>query len=127
MENHVYALLEMKCGAREIQNEKEQNIPINPNQNISARFFSSLFLPFSLFSFLLTFEKVPDNLYVADKIEGGAEEEEVEKSEVALDLVFVVDCTGSMGGVIKTVQDNIRSIVQKIILSEKVLFFILKY
>ena len=56
---------------------------------------------------------------MADKTEA-EEEEEGEKSEVALDLVFVVDCTGSMSGVIKTVQDNIRNIVLNIILSEKV-------
>ena len=64
--------------------------------------------------------QVPTNLYIAEKAESGGEDEEGERSEVALDLVFVVDCTGSMGGVIRTVQDNIRNIVQKIILSEKV-------
>ena len=70
--------------------------------------------------FVFLFLQVPTNLYIAEKAESGGEDEEGERSEVALDLVFVVDCTGSMGGVIRTVQDNIRNIVQKIILSEKV-------
>lgn len=36
-----------------------------------------------------------------------------------LDLVFAMDCTGSMGPYIKSATDNIRSIVEEIISSEK--------
>jgi len=38
--------------------------------------------------------------------------------DVELDLVFCVDCTGSMGGYIKTAQENITNIVESIIASE---------
>jgi hypothetical protein len=36
-----------------------------------------------------------------------------------LDLVFVMDCTGSMGSYIASAQENIRSIVEEIVISEK--------
>ncbi|CAF4400506.1 unnamed protein product [Rotaria sp. Silwood2] len=36
-----------------------------------------------------------------------------------LDLVFVMDCTGSMGSYIASATDNIRSIVEEIVVSEK--------
>ncbi len=37
---------------------------------------------------------------------------------VCLDLVFAMDCTGSMGPYIVSATDNIRSIVEEIIVSE---------
>jgi hypothetical protein len=36
-----------------------------------------------------------------------------------LDLVFVMDCTGSMGSYIASATSNIRSIVEEIVISEK--------
>ncbi|CAF5217705.1 unnamed protein product, partial [Rotaria magnacalcarata] len=36
-----------------------------------------------------------------------------------LDLVFVMDCTGSMGSYIASATSNIRDIVQEIVISEK--------
>jgi len=55
--------------------------------------------------------------------------EDSNKPDVELDLVFVVDCTGSMGSYIKTAQENIQMIVQEIIASESanVRFAIIMY
>lgn len=38
---------------------------------------------------------------------------------LCLDLVFVMDCTGSMASYIASATDNIRSIVEEIVVSEK--------
>ncbi len=38
---------------------------------------------------------------------------------IYLDLVFVMDCTGSMGSYIASATNNIRSIVEEIVVSEK--------
>lgn len=38
---------------------------------------------------------------------------------LCLDLVFVMDCTGSMGSYITSATSNIRSIVEEIVVSEK--------
>jgi hypothetical protein len=38
---------------------------------------------------------------------------------IYLDLVFVMDCTGSMGSYISSATQNIRSIVEEIVVSEK--------
>ena len=35
------------------------------------------------------------------------------------DLVFIMDCTGSMGSYISSALENIRSIVEEIVVSEK--------
>lgn len=48
------------------------------------------------------------------------EEEEESTLPSSIDLVFGCDCTGSMGGYIKSAQDNIRSIVDAIQAAEKV-------
>lgn len=51
--------------------------------------------------------------------------EKVDRPELAkhdssiLDLVFVMDCTGSMGSYIASATENIRSIVEEIVVSEK--------
>ncbi|CAF5220101.1 unnamed protein product, partial [Rotaria magnacalcarata] len=38
-----------------------------------------------------------------------------------LDLAFIIDATGSMGSYIKSAQENMRNIIQDIIISEKCL------
>lgn len=38
---------------------------------------------------------------------------------ISLDLVFIMDCTGSMGSYIASATANIRSIVEEIVVSEK--------
>eukprot|EP00753_Platysulcus_tardus_P022627 PLAT9831.1.p1 GENE.PLAT9831.1~~PLAT9831.1.p1 ORF type:complete len:497 (-),score=217.55 PLAT9831.1:112-1602(-) len=47
------------------------------------------------------------------------EEAEAHETPKELDLVFIVDCTGSMGSYIHAAQDNMRSIIESLIAYEK--------